>query len=463
MNHRKVKTLAWIALAVVVAGGALVLESGFARAMTAHAVAAAHGALTSAMARPATGGPGDVTAGGRAQAGPEVVFAAEAMPAWFDLDDEPGVLVAGVVPGSPAEKAGLERGDIVLEADGQALEGPHALSGRLAERESGDVVRLEVRHGDVERTVEVTLADAGDLGTAALGIAPALGVVPCGGGMPLVAAHLAVPGVVAVIPDGPAAAAGLADGDRITAVDGEIVDAEHSLVDLVGAHAPGDKVTLDVARPGEDDRQIEVTLGEHPDDAGRGFLGVRVPDHRVVVRHFGGPGGPFAREMHPLPEGLLEPGEDGVARALPVGGVEEGSAAAAAGLEAGDVITAIDGAPIEAAGDLKAAVAARQPGDAIRLTVRRAGDDGPRELEATLGAHPDEAGMAYLGVSVGFMRRTSPDGGEAGDVLRFEEALPEGLVLPDPTGGAGDPDVRWFHMPFGVEPAERPAATRERL
>lgn len=63
--------------------------------------------------------------------------------------------------------------------------------------------------------------------------------------------------------------------------------------------------------------------------------------------------------------------------------VEPGSPADEAGLEVEDIITALDGEPIESSGDLYGALRGYQPGDTIELTVVR---DGSEEtFEVTLG------------------------------------------------------------------------------
>ena len=68
-----------------------------------------------------------------------------------------------------------------------------------------------------------------------------------------------------------------------------------------------------------------------------------------------------------------------------LGKVTAGGPAAQAGLKAKDVVTAVDGQPITGADDLAAAIAAKQPGDALTLTVRRAGES--QSIKATLGSH----------------------------------------------------------------------------
>ena len=67
-----------------------------------------------------------------------------------------------------------------------------------------------------------------------------------------------------------------------------------------------------------------------------------------------------------------------------VGSVTAGGAAAAAGLRAGDVITAVDGTAVADADALAAAVAGHQPGETVRLTLRRGSDTS--DVTATLGS-----------------------------------------------------------------------------
>jgi S1-C subfamily serine protease len=68
--------------------------------------------------------------------------------------------------------------------------------------------------------------------------------------------------VVDVRPDSPADRAGLQQGDIITAIDDEPVSSVAELVGRIQQRRPGDEVTLQVARPGTDERTVTVTLGE---------------------------------------------------------------------------------------------------------------------------------------------------------------------------------------------------------
>ena len=71
-------------------------------------------------------------------------------------------------------------------------------------------------------------------------------------------------GQSAVVAGSPAATAGLQDGDIITALDGQSVDAQHQLDLLLLQHAPGDILTLDVLRDGQA-MTLDMTLGTRPD------------------------------------------------------------------------------------------------------------------------------------------------------------------------------------------------------
>jgi serine protease Do len=68
--------------------------------------------------------------------------------------------------------------------------------------------------------------------------------------------------------------------------------------------------------------------------------------------------------------------------------VSDGSPAAAAGLEPGDVITAVDGQRIRTPGELVATVGERMPGSAVEITALREGDE--RRLHATLAERTDD-------------------------------------------------------------------------
>jgi serine protease Do len=62
----------------------------------------------------------------------------------FDLKTPEGVLVSSVTENSPAEKAGLKEGDVILEADGRKMANMAQFRGYIASKAPGDQIRLEI-------------------------------------------------------------------------------------------------------------------------------------------------------------------------------------------------------------------------------------------------------------------------------------------------------------------------------
>jgi putative serine protease PepD len=82
-------------------------------------------------------------------------------------------------------------------------------------------------------------------------------------------------------------------------------------------------------------------------------------------------------------------GDAGSDAGATVGALTQGGPAAREGLRRGDVITAVDGKPVEASEDVTAAVDAKQPDDDLKLTIKR--DGSAREVTVRLGTRPDSA------------------------------------------------------------------------
>jgi serine protease Do len=79
-------------------------------------------------------------------------------------------------------------------------------------------------------------------------------------------------------------------------------------------------------------------------------------------------------------------------RGVIVSAVESGGPADRAGIRQGDVITAIDGKPVEDSNGLRNYIASTQPGTELTLTVRR--DSAEQQLRVKLGELPIEANQA---------------------------------------------------------------------
>jgi len=98
---------------------------------------------------------------------------------------------------------------------------------------------------------------------------------------------------------------------------------------------------------GDEGHQVRIEPGR----ASRGYLGVGLLDLTPELRRFFG---------SPEDRGVM------------VSRVEAESPAAAAGLAVGDILTALDGEPVEHAGQVTRRISGRQEGDEVRIDVRRA-------------------------------------------------------------------------------------------
>jgi serine protease Do len=75
----------------------------------------------------------------------------------FDLDTTQGILVAQVSPGSPAEEAGLEQGDVIVAYQGQAVTNVGAFRNQVSLTQPGTEARLTVVRDGEQTDLGVTL------------------------------------------------------------------------------------------------------------------------------------------------------------------------------------------------------------------------------------------------------------------------------------------------------------------
>lgn len=78
----------------------------------------------------------------------------------FNLPIDRGVLVVGIAPGSPAERAGLMPGDIIVRFDGQEIARVSDLEQALRRHQPGDRVEVVINREGTERSLTVTLGEA---------------------------------------------------------------------------------------------------------------------------------------------------------------------------------------------------------------------------------------------------------------------------------------------------------------
>ena len=77
----------------------------------------------------------------------------------FGLDKPRGALVSNVEPGSPADKAGLKSGDVVLAVDGKPVDQSVDLSRMVGETKPGTALTLQVRRKRATQDLRVTVGE----------------------------------------------------------------------------------------------------------------------------------------------------------------------------------------------------------------------------------------------------------------------------------------------------------------
>ncbi|MFL5408241.1 MAG: PDZ domain-containing protein, partial [Myxococcales bacterium] len=173
-----------------------------------------------------------------------------------------GALVSSVSMDSPAARAGLEAGDVILSLNGHDIEGSSDLPPRVAALKPGTPARLEVFRDHQKRAIEVRIGEAKGATAAASqeedehGDKLGLSVRPL---TPEEQKEAGVKnGMVVENARGPAAEAGIQPGDVILAVNGKKVADVEQLRKLVASS--GKHVALLVER-GNAQIFVPVDLG----------------------------------------------------------------------------------------------------------------------------------------------------------------------------------------------------------
>lgn len=323
-------------------------------------------------------------------------------------------VVGAVEPGSAAWEAGIANGDRVLAVQGKAMYSFENLAVEIA-LHGGRPLELRLRGADgTERTATATPHFDAEAGLYVLGIRPAL---------------VDEAPALQVAADGPAAAAGLRDGDRLLAVAGQGTrgaDLARALQAL--ASDDGAPRALTVQR-GAETLTCTVQPAPKPSTDQSPRLGVTpLPDTVLGIRHDAA----FARRLglrtgdrvlaidgRRLTEGtlaaaalahgplrlLVQRGAErvrleqpataeeraGLAAGVALGAADTlqvvpgpGSAALAAGLRAGDRLVAVDGQPLRTWTDLRTAIE-RAGERSVRLTVQRPAAGLPADDGTDLG------------------------------------------------------------------------------
>ncbi len=97
--------------------------------------------------------------GKRAHLGVSLVDLSSELRDHFGAPKDAGLLVGSVENNSPADKAGIKTGDIIVSLDGKDVESASELRRSLREKKDGDTVRIEVLRGRGRQTFVATVVE----------------------------------------------------------------------------------------------------------------------------------------------------------------------------------------------------------------------------------------------------------------------------------------------------------------
>jgi serine protease Do len=194
----------------------------------------------------------------------------------FGITGTQGALIGGVSEDSPAARAGLKEGDVIVSFDGKPVDAPRVLPALVANTPVGRGVPVAIVRDGMRQTVTVTVGNLADSREArAQGGAPAekgpetraterLGLA-LQELTPELAKQLGVQGekgvvVTEVKPDSPAAQAGLAAGDVIREVNRQPVQGLQDVEKGLARRQDAGQVLLRVERDGSQ-RYIVIAAG----------------------------------------------------------------------------------------------------------------------------------------------------------------------------------------------------------
>ena len=181
----------------------------------------------------------------------------------FKLDKPQGALVSNLEKGGPADKAGLQPGDVIRSVNGQSIVSSGDLPAIIGLASPGDSLKIGVWRKGGPLTVTARLANAGDKSATVASSADAAGHGKLGLSLrPLQSDEKREAGVDngVLIEDatGPAAMAGVESGDVLLAVNGTPVRSVEQVRSVLAKS--GKSVALLIQR-GEDKIFVPVQLG----------------------------------------------------------------------------------------------------------------------------------------------------------------------------------------------------------
>jgi S1-C subfamily serine protease len=223
--------------------------------------------------------------------------------------EQPGAVVKDVRPDTPAAKAGLQPGDVIVRYQGDRVEGAAALARMVRETPAGRHVEIEVERNGATQTLSATLEKGGAMHQWAQGLRG-----------------------------------------------GDLEDFDIEVPDHIELPEMPDMSALPMVPP--------IPPMPHDGDHAEGF--------KRLFREYGG-ARKLGIQYQEISGQLAQYFKLGEQRGVLVSEVEENGPAARAGLRAGDVILKFNGAPVTDSRSLREQVRKAEAGSEATLTVSRDG------------------------------------------------------------------------------------------
>ena len=361
-----------------------------------------------------------------------------------------GALIGEVVSGSPADNAGLKVGDVIQSVDSTTIDSAQALVDAIKGYAPGDTVTLTVSSGDQTSRVPVTLAERpANVETAPFNFNFPMG--PHTGMLAMLGLDTTVTDnglqINTIADNSPLADSGLQVGDVITKINGDSV--LQGQPGLLFGFRNDQPVVFTVLRDGKE-MDIDVTINwmnivpVQPGQGRQGQQGQRTPTQLGV-------------QYRTLTPAIAQQDNLPVEQGAEILQVYDNTPAAQAGLQVGDIITAVDGDTVDQERTLSDRLYAYEEGDTVTLTVMRNGEEmsidvvlGPRAASPRSGQFRGPQGNMPYGNQMPYGNGMGPRGrGRGGNQPYWG----------NPNGGG----MFWYHYgtPTNPNPAPAPEVTPE--
>jgi len=198
----------------------------------------------------------------RGYIGVQIQAASPTLAAGLHLPQDWGVILSDVVPGGPAEKAGMQIGDIVLKIGGKSIENTRQFSAALYQHSIDELVNFEVLRDNKKTTIPVKLIKRTndpyrfvDFVSQETNLIPEWGifVLPIDENLSSMLPPLRKPAgvVIAARVAGSSAILEFTTGDLICELNGEAVRDIAGLKAAIAKLRPGDPVVIQLQRQGQ--------------------------------------------------------------------------------------------------------------------------------------------------------------------------------------------------------------------